>query len=434
MKYEVIIVGAGCSGLSTGALLTQDGYSVLVLEKNETIGGRCRPVEKEGFTIDYGLHVNRFGKQSKCAEVLRELNKKADFIYPGKPVVYYEDGFHSFPNRPYEFLKAFITRSKFLSRETKIKFLKIFLSAPFTKPEKFISSSLYDFLKNYQPTDEIINITKLFCGVAFICPDLAKVSALEVSEFFRKALFTRHHISYLKGGWKKLFDALREEIEKSGKILTGNIVKKIEITNDNVSKIITDKGEYVAKAYVCTVPFGNIEDIIDLDKLSPHLKKYAKEVEPTSGITLDFILSRPISDIDGVIMTPEPLTLGYFTSNITKQSKEKQLGQWYLYLTPDEIKNRNYAKSQINILKDLLQKMFPGIWESVVWERAMILDVVDGAVPKVGQGWKDRPQFTSNISNLFFAGDSTGGWGWGSEVAFDSAIKCTELVGDYIRK
>lgn len=436
MNYDVVIIGSGCAGLSCGALLSKEGYSVLVVEKNQTIGGRAHVISKDGFKIDYGLHVNRFGKQSKCNEVMRKLNKKFEFLHLGKPVVFYEGEFYNFPSRPYEFLKVFLTKSRFLSIESKLKFLKIFLFAPFANPKKFISSSLYDFLEKYKPTQEMQDIISLFCGIAFICPDIKKISALEVGDFFRKAFTTRRHITYVKGGWEKILFALKDEIEKNGKILTGCKVEKVEIQNDIVSKVITQEGEYTASAYICTVPFCEIESIIDLDKLSPQLKKYAKEVEPTSGITLDFILSKPISSLDGIIITPQPLTIGYFVSNIDKSFNqgEKQLGQWFLYLTPEEIKNRSFAKEKIQALKNLLQEMFPGIWDGLLWERAMILDVVDGAVPKVGQGWRDRPQFTSNISNLFFAGDSTGGWGWGSEIAFSSAIKCSDIVKEYLKR
>ncbi len=38
-KWDTIIVGAGISGLSMGALLANSGLKVLVLEKNSYLGG-----------------------------------------------------------------------------------------------------------------------------------------------------------------------------------------------------------------------------------------------------------------------------------------------------------------------------------------------------------------------------------------------------------
>lgn len=434
LDYDAIVIGAGVAGLSVGALLAHYGHPVLVLEKNNFIGGRCHYIEKDGFTVDYGVHLNRFGTQGRCAEVLRCIGKKPEFVYPGRPFVYYEKDFQPFPHTPVDFFKIFFS-TKFLSKKTKLNFLKIFLSAPFTNPKKFLKSSLYQFLSRYNPTDEVLDIATLFCGVAFICPDLTKVSAVEVGEFLRKAIFTRKYTSYLKGGWKGLINSLKERIEENGKILTNCEVKKIVVEKNKVLEILTNKGAFQSKSYICTIPFSQISQIIDLKALSSDLQEYAKNVEPSSGITLDFGLRKKVSEIDGIIMTVEPLTIGCFISNIEPSlaPEGKQLGTWYYHIPVDKIGDRKYSQKQIQVLKDLLQEMFPDIWDNLLWERVMILDIVDGAVPKVGQTVQERPKFKSNVNNLFFAGDTTGGWGWGSEIAFDSAIRCSKLVRRFLK-
>ena len=71
---DFIIVGAGICGLSLGALLANDGYKVLILEKTNSIGGRAKVIEKEGFTLDYGIHTVRFGKRSALAGTLSEIS------------------------------------------------------------------------------------------------------------------------------------------------------------------------------------------------------------------------------------------------------------------------------------------------------------------------------------------------------------------------
>ncbi len=52
---EVVVIGAGFSGLATAALLAKDGFNVTVIEKNEQPGGRAS-VWKEGgwFYLRYG--------------------------------------------------------------------------------------------------------------------------------------------------------------------------------------------------------------------------------------------------------------------------------------------------------------------------------------------------------------------------------------------
>lgn len=54
LPKRAIVIGAGFSGLATAALLAHDGWSVTVLEKNATVGGRARVLKKQGFTFDMG--------------------------------------------------------------------------------------------------------------------------------------------------------------------------------------------------------------------------------------------------------------------------------------------------------------------------------------------------------------------------------------------
>lgn len=54
MKKQVVIIGAGFAGLSAACHLSKRGYSVKVLEKNDTSGGRARKFNAEGFMFDMG--------------------------------------------------------------------------------------------------------------------------------------------------------------------------------------------------------------------------------------------------------------------------------------------------------------------------------------------------------------------------------------------
>ncbi|MBE7648268.1 phytoene desaturase family protein [Tenacibaculum finnmarkense] len=54
MKKTIHIIGSGFSSLSASCYLAKAGYNVVVLEKNETVGGRARQLIKDGFTFDIG--------------------------------------------------------------------------------------------------------------------------------------------------------------------------------------------------------------------------------------------------------------------------------------------------------------------------------------------------------------------------------------------
>ena len=54
MKKTVFVIGSGFSSLSAACYLAKAGYSVTVFEKNHSIGGRARQLNKDGFTFDIG--------------------------------------------------------------------------------------------------------------------------------------------------------------------------------------------------------------------------------------------------------------------------------------------------------------------------------------------------------------------------------------------
>jgi phytoene desaturase len=73
MKHRVIVIGSGFAGLSVATHLAHQGYEVEVFEKNDSLGGRARKFEQDGFTFDMGpswywmpdvfeRYFNKFGK------------------------------------------------------------------------------------------------------------------------------------------------------------------------------------------------------------------------------------------------------------------------------------------------------------------------------------------------------------------------------------
>ena len=56
-KYDVIVVGAGVSGLLAALTLSKHGKKVLVLEKKKHLGGNCNSYMVEGYQVDTGVHA-----------------------------------------------------------------------------------------------------------------------------------------------------------------------------------------------------------------------------------------------------------------------------------------------------------------------------------------------------------------------------------------
>lgn len=94
MNEQVVVVGAGFSGLAAATSLADLGYQVLLLERHEQAGGRARIWKNEGFTFDMGpswywmpdifeRYFNRFGKTVKDYYALQRLDPSYKVVFPG---------------------------------------------------------------------------------------------------------------------------------------------------------------------------------------------------------------------------------------------------------------------------------------------------------------------------------------------------------------
>ncbi len=79
MQKEVIIIGAGFSGLSTACFLAKYGYKVTVLEKHNMPGGRARKFSAQGFTFDMG--PSWYWMPDVFERFFKQFNKKVSDYY-----------------------------------------------------------------------------------------------------------------------------------------------------------------------------------------------------------------------------------------------------------------------------------------------------------------------------------------------------------------
>ncbi len=55
--FDVIVIGAGCGGMTAAALLAHQGRRTLVVEQSGRIGGCCSTFERDGFHFDVGASI-----------------------------------------------------------------------------------------------------------------------------------------------------------------------------------------------------------------------------------------------------------------------------------------------------------------------------------------------------------------------------------------
>jgi phytoene dehydrogenase-like protein len=78
MDYDVIVVGGGIAGLTASAFLAKSGHSVLLLEKDERVGGCINSFEREGFVFDGGIRATE--NSGVLFPMLRQLGIEIEFV------------------------------------------------------------------------------------------------------------------------------------------------------------------------------------------------------------------------------------------------------------------------------------------------------------------------------------------------------------------
>ena len=143
MTKKVAIVGAGNAGAAAAFVMKRDGFDVTVFEAENSIGGRCRTIERDGFTIDVGA-VYLLNLYSRTVALLRQAGYRdlQEWSPPGALID--EEDQHIIR---YDFLPSFL-KLKPLALADKIRLLWAGFTTmlrPAPHPYETDSLAAYDF-------------------------------------------------------------------------------------------------------------------------------------------------------------------------------------------------------------------------------------------------------------------------------------------------
>jgi phytoene dehydrogenase-like protein len=428
-KYDVIIIGGGISGLFLGALLSKQDLAVLVCEKRSQLGGRYGVKYCRGFEISFGFKGNRFAQQGYVQELFDLLNEPLEFVCAKGILIYEGKRFSVLPRG----LKPTLLSAN-LSWLEKVIFIKLYRQLLAYKPQEHYKTTIYQWLSERTQQAGIFNLFRYYSQLGLVSPDLKQTSLGEFIALAQKGFTARYPFGVPKGGWGSKLSLLKSIIEARGHIRTNCRADEIVVQKGRV-KGIRCKGEFISARVVITAfPLNlGLFELID-EKLFPkEWGENIKRLKPTTGINLDFCLSRKITSECRLVAThePYPVTQGIFESNLIPEIAPpgKLYGSWLLLVPHEKFADRAYLKQQGSELRELLAEMFPGIWDCCLWRREMRLSMVNAVAPWPDQTREDKPDFMApGIDNLFLAGDSTRGAGGGGDVAMNSILQVYKLI------
>ncbi|RJP69165.1 MAG: NAD(P)/FAD-dependent oxidoreductase [Candidatus Abyssobacteria bacterium SURF_17] len=432
MRGNVIIIGGGFGGLSAGALLSKSGIPVTLFESDTVLGGRAKCIEKEGYIVDLGLHANRFGDDGPAARVLKMVGQAITFAHKKDRTSYvYQDGkLIKRPNAIEDFLQT-----ELVPEESRQALLQTVFAMVAEDPADWYEKALLQFVEQHTQDEHVKRFFRLL-GFTIIAPDIETASAGEVISFIKNAQMAKEPLAEPVGGAKQIIDKLESVIRSTGgEIKTGTRVERIELQDGKAIGVTAGGRLYTASAIVFTPPIQHLFQFIKKDYFSPDFVSYAENLEPTSGVSIDFGLRKPVADMEGNIICLDPVVLGSFPSNYdsTLAPAGKQLSTWLMVVPYAEAKKGPTLKNALDSLRDFIRNLYPTFFDNVEWERPLAYLILDGVHLKVGQTRKDRHSIQSpHVRNLFFVGDTAQGDGCSGDIAFDSATKAAPMIQDYL--
>ena len=272
---DIIIIGGGLGGLTTGALLAKEGCRVTVLEKNPVIGGGLQCFRRRGVLFETGMHIlGGFGPGHNLNRICTYLGilDKLDirptdpdcmdavtfgtetYRLPGGKEAFTDYLVGLFPDQA-DGLRRYMDDLWALSEEVDLFYLR-------PDGESMLRPHSEDFLL---PADEFIakyvTDTRLAELLAYMNPMYGGVAGHTPA--FVHALI---NVLYINGsamfvdGSQQMADALADVIRAAGgSIRAGDPVTGIDVEDRLVKRVITRGGQaytgdwYISDLHPCTL-------------------------------------------------------------------------------------------------------------------------------------------------------------------------------------
>jgi all-trans-retinol 13,14-reductase len=295
-KYDIVIIGGGLGGLLCGNILSREGYSVCLVEKNKKLGGCLQVFAREKCIFNTGLNyteglaegqiLNRYFSYFGIMDKLKLKRMDVD----GFEVINFKGKDYKFAQGEENFIKTLADHfpgeenniRKYLERLKEIcnqfPLYNLELGKQHANYTNLYGESAYDFIRSITENETLQNVlagnNMLYAGVA------------EKTPLYIHALITYSLISSswrLVDGSAQMVSLLSDSIRKNGgEIMASSTVEKIEVDNSQVKCIHLDNGEIIeGKNFISNLHPQTTLQMIDAQYFNKAFRKRVDELENT---------------------------------------------------------------------------------------------------------------------------------------------------------
>ena len=293
---KVGVIGGGFAGLAASCFLAKEGHEVLLIDKHDTPGGRCRAFEAEGFTFDMGpswywmpdvfeRFFAQFGYTSGDFYKLVRLDPSYQIIYSDGDILKvpatYEalrETFESYESGSAAQLDAFLKDAAYKYEVG----MKDYVHKPSLKLAEFMDARV---LSSFMKIDLFKSISKEIRS-RFKHPKLIQMLEFPVLFLGAKpsntpALYSLMNYADIKlgtwypmGGMSEIPKAMSKIAEELGvKMKLSESVHSLRITHKHIKDIVTDRGGYDVDAVISSADYHHTETAL----IDPLYRSYSDE-------------------------------------------------------------------------------------------------------------------------------------------------------------
>ncbi|MCL4115721.1 UNVERIFIED_CONTAM: hypothetical protein GTU68_056551 [Idotea baltica] len=306
VRKKVVVIGGGFAGLSAASYLAQGGLDVTLIEKNDSLGGRCRSFEAKGFVFDMG--PSWYWMPDVFEKFYSDFGHEASDFYklvrldPSYKVVFEDDQIDLSAN--YQQLKQQLEQyqpgvgehlDKFL-KDAKYKY-EVGMGEYVQKPSLSITEFFrWKILNSFLKMDLFSSISSEIRS-KFKNPKLVQLLEFPVLFLGAKpqntpALYSLMNYAdimlgtwYPMGGMAEIPRAMETIAREQGvKIVLNSPVDSFEFTGSKINKVITKSATYIVDHVISTADYHHTETHLLPAKYRSYNDKYweSRTMAPSS--------------------------------------------------------------------------------------------------------------------------------------------------------
>jgi len=473
--YDAIVVGTGVGGSVTAGLLARRGLRVLVVEKNQALGGILASFERAGFKIDAGSHLISRGVRGPLGEALwRAGLDRPRFLTHPIPVrsrgMFEITAPRSRGGLPRVALEA--ARALGLPWRDRLHLARMMFQV-FTLTElelrRWDRRTLDEFVRQHTEHPAAYFLFSFLASIFFVLPPW-QVSAGEAIRALRGVLGA-YSLSYVEGGMDSIPHALLGAVGPTGgDLVVGRRVVAIQPSGARLRVVTDDGAEYRAPHVACNLAPADLLGLLPRGLAPEPWADRVRAIRPSGNAhQLKLALRRPLVDegclIGGVSLegkTLADLSLDLMRDTVDCIDAGRVSDPLAIYAPiptnydpslapaggqlivasiygptrespadpPDRWKARALAA---------MAQIIPGLTDELVFAEMTPIPAIGGWMGKSdrgaicngqfpGQVGRDRLPVATPVPGLYLCGDGAGGRGIGTELAAASAMEVVAAI------